>query len=251
MNEQQKLTISMAIFFLIVFVSLGTIVVTEKASSYMGPKIEKKINSYIDTNYVNIKKNITTSQVSYFDKQFKMKVTSKKNKNHYFYIYYQNKTITDTYQEDYIEGKNLLNHVTKKISNDINKKTNKNYKISINSNLNDFTETVQNKIISEDNLTNLRIYTLEENIYLTNWTVEEISKEIVNLINNLERNNITPKYYKITFTDKKDIAKSLEISNIMYTITTDPNLSLIITDILNDNYTKLIKDNEITYKYLN
>ena len=47
-----------------------------------------------------------------------MKVTNKLNKNHYFYITYSNKKITDTYKEDYLEGRTLLT----KTSNNLEKK---------------------------------------------------------------------------------------------------------------------------------
>ena len=44
-----------------------------------------------------------------------MKVKNIKNKNHYFYIKYSNKKITDTYKEDYIQGKSLLNEIQKNL----------------------------------------------------------------------------------------------------------------------------------------
>ena len=51
MSEQNKLTMQMAIFFLIVFVSFGTLVVKEKQNVLFKPKIENSINEYISNNY--------------------------------------------------------------------------------------------------------------------------------------------------------------------------------------------------------
>ena len=46
MNEQKKLTIQMAFFFLIVFVTFGAIVVKEKSTTLFMPKIEKHNQKY-------------------------------------------------------------------------------------------------------------------------------------------------------------------------------------------------------------
>ena len=54
MKQQQKLTISMAIFFLIVIVSFGTIVLNEKKGELFLPKIENKLETYFLNNYKDL-----------------------------------------------------------------------------------------------------------------------------------------------------------------------------------------------------
>ena len=58
-----------------------------------------------------------------------MKITCKKNKDLYFYLTYKNGKITDTYKEDYLEGKSLLNNLNNKMTKEINNKTKDTYKI--------------------------------------------------------------------------------------------------------------------------
>ena len=43
MKEQRKLTIGMAIFTFIVFISFGVILLNEKSAPYFEPRIEKKL----------------------------------------------------------------------------------------------------------------------------------------------------------------------------------------------------------------
>ena len=113
MNKQKKLTLERGIFVFIVFVLLGVIVVTEKFGDVMTPKITKKINTYIEEKYKDL--NLKTNDVTFKNTTYTMKVESKENKNHYFYIKYFNRKITDTYKKDYVEGKNLLAYIEKKI----------------------------------------------------------------------------------------------------------------------------------------
>ena len=57
---------------------------------------------------------------------------------------------------------------------------------------------------------------------------------------------MTPKSYTITITNKNDITESIEIKNITKEVSKE-----IINDIINDEKSDLLKENKITYKYLN
>ena len=76
------------------------------------------------------------------------------------------------------------------------------------------------------------------------WDKETITNKINNFLDNFT--NITPKSYTITITNKNDITESIEIKNITKKVNKD-----IISDIINDEKSDLLKDNKITYKYLN
>ena len=242
MNKQKKLLLERSIFILIVFVALGVIVITEKFGNIMIPKASKRINTYVEEKYKNL--NLKTNDVTFKNTTYTMKVESKENKNHYFYINYYNRKITDTYKKDYVEGKNLLNYLKKKLKKEINNKTNTNCDIEITSTLDKYTELVQEKIIKEDNLLELKFYIIKKELVIDKWDEETITNKINNFLEKFE--NITPKSYTITITNKEDITESIEIKNITNEVTKE-----IISDIINNKKSDLLKENKITYKYLN
>lgn len=242
MNKQKKLSLERGIFAFIVFVLLGVIVVTEKFGNIMIPKVTKKMNNYIEEKYKKL--DIKTNVVTFKNTTYTMKVESKENKHHYFYINYFNRKITDTYKKDYIEGKNLLNHIKKELKKEINDKTNTICDIEITSTLDKYTEQVQERIINEDNLLELKFFIVKKELLIKDWNEESITNEINSFIEKFD--NITPKSYTITITNKDDITESIEIKNITNTLSKE-----IINDIINDNKSDLLKENKITYKYLN
>lgn len=242
MNKQKKLTLERGIFVVIVFVLLGIIVITEKFGNIMIPKATKKINTYIEDKYKNL--NLKTNKVTFKNTTYTMKVESKENKNHYFYINYYNRKITDTYKKDYVEGKNLLTYIKKKLKKEINNKTNANCDIEITSTLNEYTNIVKERIIKEDNLLELKFFIIKRELIIDNWDEETITNKINNFLEKFE--DITPKSYTITITNKEDITESIEIKNITNKVTKE-----IISDIINNKKSDLLKENKITYKQLN
>lgn len=242
MNKQKKLSFERGIFVFIVFVLLGVIVVTEKFGSIMIPKITKKMNNYIEENYKDL--NLNTNDVTFKNTTYTMKLESKENKHHYFYINYYNRKITDTYKKDYVEGKNLLNHIKEKLKKEINNKTNTTCDIEITSTLDKYTESVQERIIKEDNLLELKFFIVKKELVIKEWNEENITTKINTFINKFD--GITPKSYKIIITNKDDITESIEIQNITKEISKE-----IIHDIIKDEKSDLLKENKITYKNLN
>ena len=242
MNKQKKLLLERSIFILIVFVALGVIVITEKFGNIMIPKATKKINTYIEDKYkdLNLKKN----KVVFKNTTYTMKVESKENKHHYFYINYYNRKITDTYKKDYVEGKNLLTYIKKKLVKEINNKTNTNCGIEITSTLDKYTDIVKERIIKEDNLLELKFFIIKKELIIDEWDEETISNRINSFLEKFK--NINPKSYTITITNKEDITESIEIKNITNKVNKE-----IISDIINNKKSNLLKENKITYKYLN
>lgn len=247
MNEGQKLTLQMSIFFLISFVLLGTLVIKEKQNVLFLPKIETSITNYISEKYKDL--DINKSKITEKDDIFKMKVTNNKNKNHYFYINYSKKNITDTYKTDYLEGKTILNHLSDKLEKDIESKTNKKYKITFDNTLNNYSNKVQDKILEED-INTLKIYTAEKEI-ATTWDIETITNKISDTMSTLDKNNFTPKNYTITITNINDITTSIKIYNLKSSLLEKNKLHIIINDIINNKQSSIIKENKITYEYLN
>lgn len=251
MNKMKKLTIARGIFVFIVFVSLGVIVVTEKSGSLLIPKIQDKMNNYLETNFKDALNEFKQNEVNYKNATYKLKITSKVNDNHYFYIISSNNKITDTYKEDYLEGKNLLTHIQTELKKEIKNKSNISCDVEIISKLNKFTTKVQERIISEDNLINLKFYTIKKELLITNWNPKEISNSISNTISNFTKYEITPRNYTITITNRADITESIEISNLTEEFLNLSSKEKIINYILNDENNTELKQKKIRYKYLN
>ena len=94
MDKYKKLNIERGIFAFIIFVAFGIIVCTEKGGDLLIPKVKEKLSKYITTNYTSIVNDTIQDEITYKDKTFTMKIYDKTNKNHYFYITYDNGKIT-------------------------------------------------------------------------------------------------------------------------------------------------------------
>lgn len=251
MNKQKKLMLEMSIFYLLIFVAFGTIVIQEKAGDILIPRVQKKMDQYLSDNYQNILNDIKKNNIEYKDSTFTMKISSKINNNYSFNIYYKKNNLSDSYQQDFVEGKTLLENIQTKLEKQIIEKTNLKVKVNIPNKLNEFTTQVQEQIIKEDNLKNLKIYNIEMEIPISTWNKDEITKEITSKIESLNNQSITPKSYTITITNSNNIIESIQISNLTESFLTNPNQKEIIQDILQDNNSNLLKENKITYQYLN
>ena len=58
MSEQKKLIIGRGIFVFIITVLFGLLIVNEKASTILLPKVKDKMNTYINENYKDIIKQV-------------------------------------------------------------------------------------------------------------------------------------------------------------------------------------------------
>lgn len=251
MKEQKKLTLGMAIFTFIIFVSFGVIILNEKSAPYFAPKIEKKLIDYLKTEYKDEYNDFDIGTTIYSKTKYNLKVTAKKNKNLYFNIFYDNKKITDTYEKDYKQGKTLLNSITKKIEDELKNKYNQDFNIIMSKSLDEYSKQIQDNLILKNDLKSLKIYTLETTI-TSKRNTNDIGSKIIKLNNNLKEENLTPKSYNITIINSKDATKSVKISNLTTEIIEDSTLlSSIISDIIKNENNELLKQNNITYKYFN
>ena len=251
MNEQKKLIIGRGIFVFIITVLFGLLIVNEKATTILLPKVKNKMNNYINEKYKDIMNELNIGDVTYENNDFIMKVSSKINPDYYFLVKYKNKKINDSYQDDYVEGKQLLQKIEKDLETEINNETNSNCEVKIITTLDKFTTKVQERIIKEDNLKELKFYSINFNIEIDEWNYKTITKAITDRIYIYQSKNITPKYYKITITNKKDITQSVEISNITNDFLKNQYKEYIINDIITNNNSQTLQQSKITYKYLN
>ena len=241
MKEQKKLTLGMAIFTFIIFVSFGVIILNEKSAPYFAPKIEKKLIDYLKTEYKDEYNDFDIGTTIYSKTKYNLKVTAKKNKNLYFNIFYDNKKITDTYEKDYKQGKTLLNSITKKIEDELKNKYNQDFNIIMSKSLDEYSKQIQDNLILKNDLKSLKIYTLETTI-TSKWNTNDIGSKIIKLNNNLKEENLTPKSYNITIINSKDATKSVKISNLTTEIIENSTLlSSIISDIIKNENSELLK----------
>lgn len=250
MKTQKKLTIYMAIFTLFLFVCFGIIITTEKLAPYFTPKIDKKLNTYLKETYPEKLAEWSIKKTKYKNTIYQMKVTSKENENLYFTVKYQNKKISDTYQKDYVEGKTLLNTLSNELENKLEKKYKQSYYIKPLTTFNDYNDATKEIILQNNTIENVKIYSLETEIS-TEWTIDKITESILKLHKNLQKDNITPKKYNLTITNKKDISNSIKISNLSSSIMETTALTKIINDVITNNQSEILEANHITYKILN
>ncbi len=228
---KNRLTLYMGMLYLFVILSFGLIIINEKKPL----QIEKRLNSYVKENY---KEEFNTSKIKKKDKSYYIKLSNKKNKHLYFYVYYKDKKIISTYDNDYKEGKTLNNYMSKYQSK---KLRNKNYKIKYETKLNNYTKSVKEKIINGNY--DVPVYT----IYVEETYTDLYTKlnEINTYINTIK---LTPKNYNITLENKENIKESINIkisSDIM-----NSSLDKVVLSINNNDKLTLNKLN-VKVKYLN
>lgn len=249
MNKQRNLLYGQALFAILIIVAFGLIIINEKKTIILLPKIQKKIDIYIDENYNNLN-NINKSKIRWKDNKYILKVTSKENKNLYFYITYNNDKITDTYKKDYLEGNTLINKIKKDLEKDILNNLKIKTNVEIDTKLNDFTDQIKEKIINED-IKKIKIYYIETNINIDKWNNESITQDINSIINKIYSKDYNPKYINVTITNNNDITESYKINNLNKDFINNKSNIQIISDIINEKETSLLKENKITYKKLN
>ena len=249
--NKNKLIIQRSIFTLAIIIIFGLIIMNEKGGTLFSKKAKKNITEYVEEKYNSEINYLKIKSPTYNKKVFKSKIISKKNKNYYFYVIYHKGKITDTYKKDYLEGKSILNYLDKKLEKEITTKTKKKTTVHPISKLNNFTEQVQERIINEESLLELKYYYIEYELEIEKWDEKTITEKISNHLNIINKKKITPKYQNITIISKTDITKAIRINNITEELINNKMKNNIINDIINNNNSKLLKENKITYKYLN
>lgn len=253
-KQQQNLILQMGIFFLIVILALGLIVISEKKKEIIIPKVEKKLKEYIYENYSN--ENLKQSKIIYNKKKeiYTIKAENKQNNDLYFYINYnyKKKNITTSYKKDYIEGysltKNIENNLNKQLENNLKKQppTFKNINITYNTKLSETTKNIKEELLNKNY--NLPLYTINLEDNVSELTKEILINKIKTINNYFENIKFIPKDYNITLNNKSIPTKSININIEKQHI--NNNLEAICTLIINNNKDELKKYN-IKYKYLN
>lgn len=249
MQEQKKLTLQMTIFVLIIVVSFSLIILNEKSLPYITDRVDTKFKNYLEKNYETDISDFKITKSIYVDDIYQAKIFFKENENLYFTLTYQDKKITDTYKEDYQEGKTFLNNLSKNLEEELEKKYKYTFKVTSLNTLDSYNDQIRTFILKNNTFKNLKIYTLETS-FNTDWVSNEITNKISSLYNNLKEDDITPKNYTFIITDKSDMTNYLKIKNLTPKIIEDnTTLEAIIDAIMKKENTEILKDNNISYEY--
>ena len=97
MSTKNSLLISRGLFTIFIVVTFGLIIMNEKSTDLFKNKADKIINDYINENYEENQPNFILEETTINNKTYIKKVKSKENNNHYFYVKYNKKKLSDTY----------------------------------------------------------------------------------------------------------------------------------------------------------
>ena len=113
MINHKKLMLEQALLIMVSVLSFYIIITNKLGNIFFYPSVKGKMNTYYQQNY----QELTKGNIIYHakDRMYTMNVSDPKNENHAFQIIYHKKKITDTYQQDYIEGNSFFKSLEKKI----------------------------------------------------------------------------------------------------------------------------------------
>ncbi|MGN1355653.1 MAG: hypothetical protein ACI4WP_03205, partial [Bacilli bacterium] len=223
----------------------------EKSAPYYASRIHKKLLTYLNETYKDEINTFSIDDTKYKNTKYTLKVKSKENKNLYFIVTYNSKKITDTYKEDYLEGKTLINTLEQNLEKELKESYHQDFNITFLKSLDKYSNQVKKHIISKNSFKDLKVYTLETTIN-SKWNTSAIGKSLIDLNTKLKDKNITPKNYQIILTNTNDLTKSVKVNNL--TSEQIENITLlndIIGAIIKNENSNILKENNITYKYLN
>ena len=253
-KKEQGLILQMGMFYLIVILFLGLILISEKKKEVIIPKVEKKLLTHINKEYKE--DNIKTNKIKFNKKEniYTIKITNKKNSDLYFIVkyIYETKKIESTYKEDYLEGKSLFKNIEKTLNKELktatkrNPTTLKNISITYNTKLTNCTENIKNELLNKNYTLPLYTIKLEDNI--SNLTEELLTKKLTTIKNYFQSIGFTPKDYNITLNNKTTPTKSINIKINQDTL--NKNLEEI-SNLIITNDIETLKLYNIEYKYLN
>ncbi len=246
MHEKNKLTLGMGFLFFFVIVSFGLIIINEKKVSFLLPQIDKKINTYLKTNYENELEKLKINKTKYDLKCncYKAKVFNKNNKKLFFEITYARKKIKDTYKVNYKQGKTLLGTIENTLTKELqqNKKDNT-LKVIIPKTLDEFNPSIREEIINSNDFKNLNIYKIEDEFLITDWNFNTINNSIIDFHKQIIASKFKPISYDFYITNKSNPGESFQITNLKTDYINNQTLNELIPAIKNNNKEILNKYN--------
>ena len=248
-DKEKKMFVQMIMFFFVIILCFGLIVIKTKSDYFKEEKLNKKFDLYLKDNYSDIYDDVKILKTYNKNGTYFAKVVNKNNKNLYFNISYKTKKIYSSYKTDYLEGKTLFNYYEKILNEELKKKNKsseyQSITISFDTKLNECSELIYKRLL--DNKYNIPIYTinLEDNILFDSIS---INNEITNINNYINKIGFNPKYYNLTLNDQKNLTNTMSVkfkSDIINVETLDIGTSIV------NNDKKTLEKYSIDVKFLN
>ena len=163
MKQAHKLMIGQAIFTFIIILLFGFIIIHEQGNIFLRGNIKKQIEDYAQENFAN--HDLQASDLAYhFDNNsYSITYTDQTYPELSFQVSYKKKKIIDTYQQDYIEGKSVLEKRQKQLQEEWDKVfASTIYQVCTLSfaPLNQYSEDQQILLLTNHNLKDSHLYTV-------------------------------------------------------------------------------------------
>lgn len=250
--SKNKLVLEMGIFAILVFGIFSYIVIYDKRDIILQPKVEEKLNQYIQKKYQNIQDNLNIGKIEYNKKEdtYTILLTDKDNKHLSFRVIYHNKKITDSYKKDYENGESLYTYLKTNYEKELMKETEKDTTITFFQKLDQYTTNSRKKIIISKDPRSLPIYNISISLNIKKFTIDNISKNIKGYYQLIKKLGYSPKEYEFLLINNqsKNINTSIKISKLTEELI-ENNLNEIIGGII-DNDISLQERYSITYEYI-
>lgn len=222
MKKQMVLTLQMAIFFLIVFVSLGMIVLHEKGNILLYPVIEKKLQDYFQKHYSSIMKEVKQQDLkfSFKDKSYQFTYQNEKNKDLTFTLTYtKEKKIISTYQQDYVQGKSFLKAKGNEVKQELKEALGKadllsTVDVETISSLDMLTQKQKKLILQPGKEKTVPFYTIVFSVTVPELTAKEMVATLKEIDTILKAKKFTPLCYQGKFVLSTDGTKGFLLKNV-------------------------------------
>lgn len=248
MSSKNQLISSMWIFTTIIVILFSIIIINEKKYIFLEEKIEKRLISYINNHYKEIKNNLIVKKIKYSQKDYsyRIKLCHKENKNLYFYVIYKKKKISSTYKKDYVEGNSLLSYYQKTFEKELNKGRKSKTTIVFSKSLDHYTNDVYEKIL-QNQIKDLPIYKIKTELKPSSFQEDVITTAIKDYYKELSLLGYHAKSIEFTFLFD-DISQSFTLKNMTNELINN-NTKEIISGIINRDE-DIMKQYPIIYKYI-
>ncbi len=245
-KKEKILIYQMAIFFLVIFVFFGVLLLQYKGNPFQFIVAKKEILKYAKEQYNNFEQRFSMGEVTYHhqDKSYNTIISYNENPKVTFIISFnKDKTITDTYDYDYIKGGSYLLRLEEELTTKWKKEVNddnffKQYRyftIKFNETL-DKMDTKTKEEILAGNMVELNkpLFYVDATITLDEMNVISFSQVFKDIYQKIKNTTLSPLSYQVMIYDKNNPKSGIEISNVTPKLMEDDTILEAITQSLVD-----------------
>jgi len=245
-KKEKILIYQMAIFFLIIFVFFGVLLLQYKGNPFQFVVAKKEILKYAKEQYNNFEQRFSMGEVTYHhqDKSYNSIISYNENPKVTFIISFnKDKTISDTYDYDYIKGGSYLLRLEEELTTKWKKEVKDDkffqsysyFSIKFNETLDKMEEKTKEELLAGifPDLTKPLFY-LDATITLEEMNVNSFSQVFKDIQQKVKNTTLSPLYYQVMIYDKNNPKSGIEISNVTPKLIEEDNILEAITQSLVD-----------------